>query len=369
MSATQSSIWIRNPIFDLAFVMGGALFTLVIAALTFALPQWLPVFFWVWVVAFEGSHFWATISRTYLDTKFCRENFRVLYGSLFFFLFPLAAILLENSSVVSYTLLYGFFIFVWSLYHNARQHFGFLSIYCKKAGVNEMQKKQLVRVLYLAIVAPQLFFLLNFKAILAFGLSTSHLNPSLQFLISDMPKLVSFGVVVYLLYQAVALWKVRGAAGSAVIVFIVTCLVFYTTMFYGIAPIDHFVQNGNGVETLMLIAIMNSLFHNIQYHAIVWHYGQSRYAQSLEGFGLARFVNGKSTNYFSIALLIGVLFGVIVWHVGDWPGVTGSYEGIRFHSWAYVLFFGIIGHHFFLDQFIWRPSRQIDLRQYLFEKK
>ena len=48
-------------------------------------------------------------------------------------------------------------------------------------------------------------------------------------------------------------------------------------MFFYIAPHDRFVQDLGGGETLMLIAIMNSLFHNIQYHAIVWYYGQKRY--------------------------------------------------------------------------------------------
>ncbi len=32
---------------------------------------------------------------------------------------------------------------------------------------------------------------------------------------------------------------------------------------------------------------------------------------------------------------------------------------------AYVLYFGIVGHHFYLDQKIWRPSLQKDLSQYL----
>ena len=37
----------------------------------------------------------------------------------------------------------------------------------------------------------------------------------------------------------------------------------------------------NGAQLLMLLAVMNSLFHNIQYHAIVWIYARRRYAENV----------------------------------------------------------------------------------------
>ncbi|MCB0357249.1 MAG: hypothetical protein KDD40_09590, partial [Bdellovibrionales bacterium] len=150
--------------------------------------------------------------------------------------------------------------------------------------------------------------------------------------------------------------------------YIAVCCVFYSTMFYFIAPNDHFVQNMSGGETLMLIAIMNSLFHNIQYHAIVWYYGNRRYNEKNadhKEFGLARIVNYKTLNYLSIAILLGLVFAFITWNVGDWPGPSGSWTHVSTHHWAYILFFGIIGHHFYLDQKIWRPSQSQELRSYL----
>jgi len=132
-----------------------------------------------------------------------------------------------------------------------------------------------------------------------------------------------------------------------------------------IAPRDRFVQNLSGGETLMLIAIMSSLFHNNQYHAIVYHYSRRRYGSGEKRFGAAETINGGGLRYASFALMLGAAFGVIVWHVGDWPDAWGQWTASGMHSWAYALFFGIIGHHFYLDQKIWRPSQSQELRRYL----
>ena len=57
---SNKALWVKGPLFDLLFVTGGAFFTLLVAAVSFQFPQFLPVFLWIWFVCFEGSHFWAT---------------------------------------------------------------------------------------------------------------------------------------------------------------------------------------------------------------------------------------------------------------------------------------------------------------------
>ena len=365
----SSALWVKSPRFDLAFVSGGAFFTLGVAALAFGQPVLLPVLFWMWVVMFEGSHFWATFSRTYIDPDFRARNRTVLIGSLIFFVLPAMAILLERSNpAVSYTTLYALFIFVWSLYHNARQHYGFMSIYSGKAKMPAEIKGKLTLALYMCVAFAQIHFLLNFKVTGVFGLaSASEVDPTLGFLVGELPKWLSLLAACYLVRAAWLGYREIGTRIVPAVYYVGVCLIFYTVMFYGIAPRDRFVQNLGGAETLMLIAIMNSLFHNIQYHAIVWHYGQRRYRERATGdgqFGLARLIGGNTAAYIGAALLMGATFGAIVWHVGDWPSFAGAWTA-SYHAWAYVLFFGIIGHHFFLDQFIWRPSRQKDLKTYL----
>ena len=372
MTATQASLgntpskWIHSAGFDLTFITGGAFFTLGVAAAAFAWPGLLPVFFWLWVVLFEGSHFWATLSRTYFDQKFRRENPSFLWGSLVFFLLPALAVGFDGVlGGVSTMLLYGFFIFTWSLYHNARQHFGFFAIYSKKAGLSAKQLKTLATPLYVGIAIPQLYFLFNFKAPLTFSLPLLPGEGELAVLLQNLPPLLSGGVVAYFAWQVYQLAKAKSIGLGPVVFYALTCFGFYSIMFYQIAPLDQFVQTGSGAQALLLIAIMNSLFHNIQYHGIVWYYSRSRYQNENESFGLARLLNGTRVNYVATALLMGGVFGLITWYVGDAPDVSGSFAHAKGYHWAYVLFFGIIGHHFYLDQKIWRPSRQQELNRYL----
>ena len=365
-SLATANLWIRGPVFDLSLVTGGAFFTLVMALLVFQAPQLLPVFFWVWVVGFEGSHFWATFTRTYFDADFRRENKALLYGSLVFFAFPALALYAGNQSDIAFASLYGFFIFVWSLYHNARQHYGFMSIYAGKAGMSGEQKNKLVTALYTSVCFAQAHFLFNFKAPGALGFATpSSVSPTLEFLIWQLPIMLSVGALVYLVWSASVIYREKGFQAFMPLFYVGVCWLFYSVMFYFIAPRDQFVQSLSGVETLMLIAIMNSLFHNIQYHAIVFHYGQKRYKEEGRKFGAARLINKHALSYGVFALLLGGAFGFIVWNVGDWPDFTGQWTGGGMQAWAYVAFFGIIGHHFYLDQKIWRPSKSKELREYL----
>ncbi len=366
---SNKALWVKGPLFDLLFVTGGAFFTLLVAAVSFQFPQFLPVFLWIWFVCFEGSHFWATYSRTYIDNKFRSENKLLLTFSLLFFVFPLAAGFADQvQTKFNYMTMYAFFIFVWSLYHNARQHFGFLSIYTGKAKIEMEDKVKLTKALYFSVGAAQAYFLLNFKLQAVFGLSSAELaNANLGFLVHELPMIISLASMAYLINLAFNFWSKYGAKSFVSLHYTAVCWIFYSAMFYGIAPIDKLFQNNSGAEALMLIAIMNSLFHNIQYHAIVWYYGSRRYtkAEKSEDFGMAKLVNYKLLNYAGFSLILGALFAWTAWKVGEWPRANGSWEYTSGSLWAYVMFYGVIGHHFYLDQKIWRPSKQKELKTYL----
>ena len=359
----NNSKWIRSPQFDLVLVSGGAIFTLLVAFISFQAESFLPWFFWAWVIFFEGSHFWATFSRTYFDDKFRKENKSFLLGSLVFFLFPALALYMDTMSQVSYSTLYGLFIFIWSLYHNARQLYGFMSIYSHKAEISQEAKQALTLSLYMLIGFAQVHFLLNFKVPGTFGLiELGAGNATLTWMLTKLPLYLTAMALGFFFYH-ISKIKSENKDLTAIINYVLTCAVFYSTMFYFIAPRDLFIQGQDGAQKLMLIAIMNSLFHNIQYHAIVWHYGQSRFDGNKE-YGVANILNSKTINYLMFSIAMGSVFGVIVWNLGDWPNLNGIYTN-GFHSWAYIIFFGIIGHHFYLDQKIWRPSKQKDLRKYI----
>ncbi len=364
----NNSVWIRNPRFDLTCVMGGALLTLLLPLLTGSFPHVLPFVFWIWLVVFEGSHFWATFSRTYFDTRFRQENAGLLQGSLVFFAFPAAAVVIRTLTNSSWsTDLYGYFIFLWSLYHNARQHFGFLSIYARKSGNHAETITAYQRVIYVAIVGAQVYFAAHFKTELAIRAAPFQQWPDvLRMLLTYGPLAISASAAVWLVMLVRRSYAESGKTALIPALYTAVCLVFYSVMFYVVAPREPFFPSpANGAQKLMLLAVMNSLFHNIQYHAIVWHYSAKRY-RSEEQFGWAGRFNRGTASYLGTALLMGAVFGLIVWNMHDWPWINGSFTpGRDFPTLPYILFFGIIGHHFYLDQRIWRPSRQQDLRGYL----
>jgi hypothetical protein len=364
---TRTSIWIRNPTFDLSLVMGGALLTLLLPLVVRAVPAWLPLIFWTWVVVFEGSHFWATYSRTYLDSAFRSENGALLRWSGVFFLLPASMVALRAVTDSSWpTDLYGYLIFWWSLYHNVRQHYGFVSIYSKKSGNPPALVKQYRRLIYWAIAGAQIYFALVIKTELALSVAPFRAWPELvQGMLTWGPPTVSGLAALGLGLLAARSFRAGGKGALLPALYTATCLVFYAVMFFVVAPREPFFSGAtNGAQRLMLIAVMNSLFHNIQYHAIVWHYSARRYREG--SFGFAQRINGTTPGYLAAAVVMGLGFAGIVVGLNDWPTPFGHQAAAgEFPAVAYVLFFGIIGHHFYLDQKIWRPSRQVDLAGYL----
>ncbi len=364
----QSLQWIRNPAYDLVFIFGGALLTLLLPLIAMLNPEALvPLLFWGWLILFEGTHFWATFSRTYLDRAFYAQNRSVLLGSLLFFLFPALAVGLTTATHNPlYVGLYGFFIFSWSLYHNTRQHYGFVSIYNRKAGAEQSDRDVFRWAIYLATFGPMAHFFLSYKLKADFADAYSVVASPL---ILSMPAVVAAFSLLCFSWLG---WKVyseraRGGPDNRLAYFyILTCALFYNTMFFIVAPQEPiFNSPANFGQTLMVIAIMNSLFHNIQYHAIVWHYSDKRYTpDSGTFFGVARLVNSKLWSYCLAAVGFSTFFTWIFWHRGE-VGWFGLGRAQSLGNLAYIVYFGIVGHHFYLDQKIWRVGRSKELRQYL----
>ncbi len=363
-STTASPLWIKSPAFDLSFIFGGAVFTLLLALICYVAPWSIPFFFWMWVFGFEGSHFWATYSRTYFDSKFLSENRNVLTGSLLFFLFPLAAVLLSRQTGDNfYQNLYAFFIFTWSLYHNTRQHFGFVQIYNKKAGADETTRETYRWVLYLVTYAPMSHFFLSYKlkAEMAGGYALVSAIPWVLLL----PYALSGLSLVTLLFLAKRTLSERKASPVAAL-YVGLCWIFYNVMFFGVARLEPLsLAPENFAQTLMVVSIMNSLFHNIQYHAIVWHYSRQRYSGETGAgvFGAAQRINSRFPTYVMAALAFSSLFSLIFWARGE-IRLFGALGDGSWGTLAYVLYFGIVGHHFYLDQKIWRVGKSPELGRY-----
>src|SRR3954447_21230791 len=122
--AGTPSRWIVNRGVDLTLVIGSAAAGYVYLLLYTALHVKISLLWWFWSVGFDGTHIFATASRTYFDPEARARDRNLLYGSLlvFFSLGPLM-VLAGQKGVLA--LLVG----VWAYYHVIRQHYGFLVLY------------------------------------------------------------------------------------------------------------------------------------------------------------------------------------------------------------------------------------------------
>src|SRR2546421_11376827 len=82
---TIAPAWIISRRGDLAWLIGGAVvaYAMLAAHLVLGVPA--VTIYMVWVLAIDGPHVFATVSRTYLDTRERAARARLLRGSLGFF--------------------------------------------------------------------------------------------------------------------------------------------------------------------------------------------------------------------------------------------------------------------------------------------
>ena len=111
-SVPTESTWFVSKSFDYSLILGGAALTLALPVTVWAVPWLLPIFFWIWIIFFEGAHFFSTWTRTYMDRSFFTDNKPLLFGSLIFVVAPVfAAFLNIRMNSTAPLELYGFGLF------------------------------------------------------------------------------------------------------------------------------------------------------------------------------------------------------------------------------------------------------------------
>src|SRR6266496_5222874 len=122
--AGMSPRWIVNRGVDLSLVIGSAFAGYVYLVLYTAMHVKITLLWWFWSVGFDGTHIFATASRTYFDKEARARDPKLLYGSLLVF-FSLGPLMVLAGQKGLLALLVG----VWAYYHVIRQHYGFLVLY------------------------------------------------------------------------------------------------------------------------------------------------------------------------------------------------------------------------------------------------
>lgn len=335
ISARQDLLWLHGsvvPALALLLLFKG-LPVLTDARYTVDHPAlWLLL---AWGVFFDGTHVIGTYARTYLAPPQDRDCRAAAPGasSLLWVASGPAIALLDGWLLPQHPSLLGqsgglfqhflLLAYLWAYYHLLRQHYGFLVLYQRRLD-RPIGVRVDVALLWLAGLHPYLRYALS-PAYLASGLPQPlpvAVLPTLRVLL-DAAMALSL-----LLLLPHYLRRLRQQPVGPRELFLLIVAVFHSLVF---ALLDH----------LLLITAVLTLFHNLQYHRIVWQYEQGRGRTPLASLG--RYLG------------LGCLFGLL-WYGPRILGVALIPPSL----WRNVLLglgWGIAFHHYAVDARIWRVRR------------
>jgi hypothetical protein len=354
MNAPAANPWIISRREDLLWFQGSVLAGVALLALFALAPHldnesYVPGNFvimtlFLWGALFDGTHVWGTYARSYLAPD--ASSHAALPGAWSWLILLVGpAIALIDYAVATPGpsqlaaagwLFRGFlmFAYLWAYWHLVRQHYGFLILYRRKAGDNSQGGARIdTLLLWTGCLYPYL----------RFSLTPAYAESGLPILVSgDVRDLACLALditagsafVLLLALMVSARWEPFNLGPKHL--FLAIVIVFHCAVF---AVLDN----------LLTITATLTIFHNLQYHRIVWHYER----------GHGRQPSGGLAPYLGLGVLLGV-----AWYGPRVLGVAlASQDLIR----NLLLGFGwsVAMHHYLVDGLIWRVRRDRQVAQAL----
>ena len=390
--------WIVSQKSDLLWFIGGALAGYFLFYLHAGLSLDMVTIWFLWVVFLDSPHFFGTYMRTYFDREEWKSRKKLLIGSFgWFFVGPATvgiSYLLFKMNFSNYIfpfLLFIVFFNLWAYWHVVRQHFGIMSLYKKKNNdYNPADTRVDKMILYAGLIAPFFAFIVRHpEARKAVGLSglmapypainTDSFSSTLSYIFSAgffqqvhfehvivfLSVLVFSSVCLSFIYRQYKRWQAGEVINLPKVLFMIALIPLYALISYSSAIL---------AAPLLAFSAFVTIYHDIQYHAIVWFYSRNRYHKpgvDSSKYGLAV---KMSKNFFTY-MLCGIAMAAMMRFFGCafelHPGcgvIVLTSDQMLFGSisskqllLAFLLGFPI--HHYFIDQFIWRPSRDENLQK------
>ena len=279
---------------------------------------------WFWSVGFDGTHIFATASRTYFDREARARHSGLFYGSLVFFFALGPAMVLAGWKGWLYLL-----VGAWAYYHVIRQHYGFLVLYKVKNHDLAPLDNTLDRVfLGVTMVLPPFhrFFIHH----------PEELGIPFSFPRAEVPMWILLGVTVAV-YLGRQVWRGGGDLPKYLLLGAMVPLHWLTFAYMSWQA---------AVPTVTIV-------HNLQYHALVWFHNRNRYGGK-EGHGAIPAAVSRSLGAYAVmALAFSLLYRI--------PG----FELGKVSDLAFGLFCGFGLTHYYLDSRIWRVRHDPGLREAL----
>lgn len=353
-------------------------------------PQWTASFggktFDIMVIAamlfgplVDGPHIWATIARTYTDTKEWAARRMLFITSLLAFAVGPVIILIPyliNMVVplpkhmldwgwIAWTL--GFSLYV--MHHINQQHWGFVSLYKRKNGETDARERRVDQVYFMtALWVPYL------AMITAPWSDPGHAGTGISLaseFVFDACHVVFVAATIAYVYHQIQLWRRGETLNGPKLLYMAT-----------IAPL-YYLTFAIDARFAAFWVFITATGHCAQYHGVVWAYGEKRYAQApeTEKRGLPHLIFSNAWLY----IVLGVVFALVtlqgpgafrVQHeIGAWLQSSvfanvfgfldpdkGNWLGIQLVA---AMISGVRLHHFYVDSKIWKVSKNKSLAKNL----
>ncbi len=128
---------------------------------------------------------------------------------------------------------------------------------------------------------------------------------------------------------------------------------------------------------LLTFSMIITIYHDVQYISIVWFYNEKRYGgdrkKAEKRYGFAAKLSRSIFYFMGFAILVSIPvwgFGCLINRIPVCEMGTGEAWGqaIMLDSTTWIVFFvmltsGFQMHHYIMDQYIWRPSKDSRLRE------
>ncbi|SHK94515.1 hypothetical protein [Rhodothermus profundi] len=387
--------WIINQRADLLWFIGGALAGYLLFFMHAGLGWDMITIWFLWVIFLDSPHFFGTISRTYLDKQEFRQRKKLLTWSLLWFAAGPFMILvswgLYHLGVENYQLPWkAFLVFfgLWAYWHVVRQHYGFMRLYHRKNNdLDRIDYRIDSALLYGGLLLPFLAFVVRHPEARR-GLGLPEAFPDYP----PLPHGSRLAALFDLNYLQAVTWEqwvvafTAAAVGTLAVVFGIRQLVRIIRgepinlpkilFMLAVVPLHVYICYAPAVLTAPLLAFgaFVTIFHDIQYHAIVWFHHRNRYHRpgvDPRQFGLAPKISRSLLTYFGCAIFFAAIFRLLGCtldvHPGCAPFVITSevplFGELNTDALLKGFLIGFPLHHYFVDQYIWKPSKSKSLRR------
>ena len=355
--------WIISARDDLVWFIGSVVssYALLILYVAGVLPL-IPMVA-LWAILIDAPHVFGTFSRTYFDRAERRNRARLLWGSLLFFVVGPIMVF------AGLGLVFFFLAALWAYYHLVKQHYGFMVLYKKKNNDLAPVDNALDRLLLLfAFNYPFVAFIARDPE------AMTRVPASLRFGVNGLATILLAGTIV--LFVAWLLRQIQRFVGGEVLDVPKYLLLAAAIPMHWIVLLTPMPN-----KPIAIVAIL-TIYHNLQYHRLIWFHNQkyTRNSTALTGtagvspaatvsesnqnprqkFGAAELISRRLLYYIAFGILFGIIYQGPRQYLGyinlkNGGGSTGEQSfamqlGISF-LWGYAFI------HYYLDSKIWRVRR------------